>query len=146
MGESNTRSQSPYDPEIHIMEEVEVPTSSPVHGEPALGGGVGVGAWAPPDNGEGMDLDSVPDMAGAGDCARSGVGGLSSGQVSLRVAGGQDEAIDLAMDLGLDEAAEALSRAGGAGDQEVPAANDGGQPTSNLNKWLRNKKRHRRHK
>ena len=66
--------------------------------------------------------------------------------MSLREAVGQDEAIDLAMDLGLDEAAEALSRAGGAGDQEVPAANDGGQPPSNLNKWLRNKKRHRRHK
>ena len=124
------------------MEEVEVPNSSPVQGGPALGGGVGVGAWAPPDDGEGMDLDSVADMAGAGDGARSGVGGLSSGQVSLREAGGQDEAID----LGLDEAAEALSGAGGASDQEVPAANDGGQPPSNLNKWLRNKKRHRRHK
>ena len=103
------------------MEEVEVPNSSPVHGEPALGGGVGVGAWAPPDDGEGMDLDSVTDMAGAGDGARSGVVGLSSGQVSLREAVGQDEAIDLAMDLDLDEAAAALSRAGGAGDQEVPA-------------------------
>ena len=79
LGESTTRSESPYDPAIHIMEEVEVPNSSPVHGEPALGGGVGVGAWAPPDNGEGMDLDSVTDMAGAGDSARSGVGGLGSG-------------------------------------------------------------------
>ena len=64
----------------------------------------------------------------------------------MREGGGQDEAIDLAMDLDLDEAAAALSRAGGAGDQEVPAAHDGGQPPSNLNKWLRNKKRHRRHK
>ena len=63
------------------MEEVEVPNSFPVHGEPALGGGVGVGAWAPPDDGEGMDLDSVTDMAGAGDGARSGVGGLGSGQI-----------------------------------------------------------------
>ena len=43
----------PLDQKAHmtrnsIPEEVEVPTSSPVHGEPALGGGVGVGAWAPP--------------------------------------------------------------------------------------------------
>ena len=123
MGESTTRSQSPYDQELHTMEEVEVPNSSPVHGEPALGG---VGAWSPPDVDEGMDLDPVTDMAVAGDDARSGVGGLSSGQVRLREGVGQDEAIDLAMDLGLDEAAEALSGAGGAGDQEVPAANDGG--------------------
>jgi hypothetical protein len=70
LGESTTRSQSPYDPEIHTMEEVDVPTSSPVHGEPALGGGPGVGSWAPPDDGEGMDLDSVTDMEGAGDAAR----------------------------------------------------------------------------
>ena len=35
-------------------------------------------------------------MAGAGGGARSGVGGLSSGQGSLMEAGGQDEAIDLA--------------------------------------------------
>ena len=85
MGESTTRSQSPYDPELHTMEEVEMPTSSPVRDESALGEGVGVGAWAPPDDGKGMDLDSVTDMAGAGDGARSGVGGLDSGQpVSLQ--------------------------------------------------------------
>ena len=52
-----------------------MPTSSPVHGEPELRG-VGVGAWGPPAAGEGMDLDSVTDIAGAGDGARSGVGGL----------------------------------------------------------------------
>ena len=67
------------------MEEVEMPHSSLVHGEPALSGGVGVGAWGFPADGEGMDLDSVTDMAGAGDGARSGVGGLDSGQpVSLQ--------------------------------------------------------------
>jgi hypothetical protein len=43
LGESTTRSQSPYDPAIHTMEEVDVPNSSPVHGEPGLGGGVGGG-------------------------------------------------------------------------------------------------------
>ena len=53
-----------------------------------------MGAWAPPDNGEGMDLDSVTDMAGAGDSARAGVGGLGLGQVSVREAGGPDEAMD----------------------------------------------------
>ena len=93
LGESTTRSQSPYDLAIHTMEEVDVP-------KPALGSGVGVGAWGLPADGEGMDLDSVTDMAGAGDGARSGVGGLGSGQVSLREAGGQDEAMAFASDLG----------------------------------------------
>ena len=36
-----------------------------------------------PDDCEGMDLDSVPDMAGAGDGARSDVGRLGLGQVRL---------------------------------------------------------------
>ena len=88
MGESTTRSQSPYDPAIHTMEEVDVTAST---GDNAVGG---VGAWAPPDNGEGMDLDSVTDMAGAGDSARSGVGGLGSGQVRL----GEDRAVLSAAD------------------------------------------------
>ena len=61
------------------MEEVDVPNSSLVHGEPALRGGVGVGAW-PPDDGEGMHVDSVTDIAGAGEGAQSGVDGLDSGQ------------------------------------------------------------------
>ena len=64
MGESTTRSQSPYDPELHTMEEVDVPNSSLVHGEPALSGGVGVGGWAPLDDGEGMDLDQTADAPG----------------------------------------------------------------------------------
>ena len=42
-----------------------------------------MGAWGPPDDGEGMDVDSVTDMAGVGVGARSGVG-LGSGEVSLR--------------------------------------------------------------
>ena len=58
LGESTTRSQSPYDPEIHIIRwRKDVPTSFPVHGESAPGRGVGVGAWGPPHDGEGMDLD-----------------------------------------------------------------------------------------
>ena len=97
MGESTTRSQSPYDPAIHTMEEVDVPTSSLVHGEPALSGGVGVGGWAPLDDGEGMRVEAVTDMAGAGDGALSGVGGLGSGhQVSLQEVGaeaGQSEVV-----------------------------------------------------
>jgi hypothetical protein len=62
------------------MEEVDVP-------KPALGSGVGVGAWGLPADGEGMDLDSVTDMAGAGDVAQSDFGRLGSGQVSLVEAG-----------------------------------------------------------
>jgi hypothetical protein len=87
LGDSTNRSHSPYDPAIHTMEEVDVPNSSAVHGEPALGGGVGVGSWGPPTEGEGMELDSVTDIAGAGDGAWSGVGGLGSGQVRLVAAG-----------------------------------------------------------
>ena len=103
MGESTTRSQSPYDPAIHTMEEVDVTAS---RCDNAVGG---VGAWAPPDNGEGMDLDSVTDMAGAGDCARSDVGRLGLGQVSVREAGGPDEAMDCVSTLE-DPAADASSR------------------------------------
>ena len=35
---------SPLDPAIHTFQEAEVPSSPPVRGEPALGGGVGVGS------------------------------------------------------------------------------------------------------
>jgi hypothetical protein len=66
-------------PVIHTIQEADVSSSPPVRGEPALGGGVGVGAGGPPVDGEGMDLDT----AGAADGARSGVGGLCSGQMSL---------------------------------------------------------------
>ena len=45
------------------------------------------GSFKPNCDGEGMDLESVTDMAGAGDGARSGVGGLGPGQVGVRVAG-----------------------------------------------------------
>jgi hypothetical protein len=80
LGKSRARSDSPYDEAIHTMQEADVPSSRPVRSEPALGGGVGVGAWGPQDGGNGMALDSVTDMAGAGACARSGVGSLGSGQ------------------------------------------------------------------
>ena len=72
-----------------------MPTSSPVHGEPALSGGVGVGAWVPPDDGEGMHVhvDSVTAVAGAGDGARSGVSGLDSGQVRLGEGVDRDRAV-----------------------------------------------------
>ena len=75
-----------------------MPNSSPMHCEPALGGGVGVGARAPPDDGEGMDLDSVTDVAGPGDGAQSGVAGLGSGQVRQvgGVSGALPEGVDAA--------------------------------------------------
>ena len=44
------------------MEEVDVRNSSPGHGENTLWGDVGVGTCGPPADGEGMDLDSVPDV------------------------------------------------------------------------------------
>ena len=50
-------------------------------------GGVGVGAWGPPDDGEGMRVDSVTDLAGAVDSAWSSVGVLGLGQVGVRAAG-----------------------------------------------------------
>ena len=111
MGESTTRSQSPYDPELHTMEEVEVPNSSPVHGEPALGG---VGAWAPPDVGEGMDLDPVTDMAGTGDGALTGVVGLGSGQ-------GPVEVVD---SIGLSAAGGTLARPSAGCGEDVAVVGD----------------------
>ena len=56
-----------------------MPSSRPVRGEPALGGGVEGGAWESQDSGQGMALDSVTDMAGAGDSARSGQVRLGEG-------------------------------------------------------------------
>ena len=41
------------------MQEEDMPSSQPVQVAPVLGGGIGVGAWGPPDVDEGMDLDSV---------------------------------------------------------------------------------------
>jgi hypothetical protein len=107
------------------MEEVEMPISSPVRDESALGGGVGVGTWAPLDDGEGMELDSVTAMAGAGAGARLGVGGLGSGQMDpVEVVHGVVPvpgvgADDVAMDLGLAGASAALSGAGGAGRKAI---------------------------
>ena len=66
MGESSARCDSPYADAVRPMQAADVQSSRPVRSEPALGGGVGVGAWAPQDGGHGMAVDSVPDMAGAG--------------------------------------------------------------------------------
>ena len=91
--EFSPRDPDPGKPPFDIAHEYErhylsvLPRSTGMHD---LGGvradnldgmraGVGVGAWRPPGGGEGMDVDSVPDIAGAGDGARSGVGGLASG-------------------------------------------------------------------
>ena len=57
-----------------------MPSSRHVRGEPALRGGVGMGAWASQDGGHSMAVDSVTDMADAGASARQGVGGLGLGQ------------------------------------------------------------------
>ena len=78
-GASRARSQSPSDAAVHTMQDDDVPSSRQVRGEPALGGGVGGGAWGPPDGGHSMAVDSVPDMAGAAVSAPPGVGGLGSG-------------------------------------------------------------------
>ena len=72
--DGDDRSDSPYDPAIHgDMEEADVTTSTPVRGQPALGGVVGAGARQPPDDAEPMELDLDPDTAVRGDGARSGV-------------------------------------------------------------------------
>ena len=65
LGESGARSQSPYDAAVHTMPEDDVPSSRQGRGEPALGGGVGVGAWAPQDGG--TRVRSVPALEGADD-------------------------------------------------------------------------------
>ena len=77
----DARSDSPYDEAIHTTQEADVPSPRPVRAEPALGGGVGGGTWGLQDSGHCMALHSVTDMAGVGAGARSGVGGLGSGQV-----------------------------------------------------------------
>ena len=125
-----------------------MPNSSPVHGEPALGG---VGAWAPPDVGEGMDLDPVTDMAGTGDGALTGVVGLGSGQVrqvggvsgalpkgvgvassSVPVASARSHPRDEVLDLGLDSAmpgdtANSCREEGAGRDGAAPAARTKGR-------------------
>ena len=57
-GGSSARSDGPSDEAIHTMTEADGPSSPPVRVEPAVGGGVGVGAWGPQDGGHGMALDS----------------------------------------------------------------------------------------
>jgi hypothetical protein len=66
LGESRARSDSPYDEAIHSMQEADVQRLRPVHSEPALGGGLEVGAWGPHDGGNGMALDSVPGVSALG--------------------------------------------------------------------------------
>jgi len=83
LGDSGARSERPYDDAVHTMQEADVPSSRPVRGEPPLGGCVEVGVGALQDGGNGMALDSVTDTAVDGVGARSGVGGLGSGQGRL---------------------------------------------------------------
>jgi hypothetical protein len=80
LGESRARSHSPCDAAIHTMPGADVPSSRPVRGEPALRGGVEGEPWESQDSGNSGALDSATDMAGASAGARSGVGGLGSGQ------------------------------------------------------------------
>ena len=54
LGESSASSERPYDETVYTMQEADVPSSRPVRGEPALGGGVAVEAWAPQDGGRGL--------------------------------------------------------------------------------------------
>ena len=118
------------------MEEVDVPNSSLVHGEPALSGGVGVGGWASLDDGEGMELDSVTVMAGAGEGARSGVGGLGSGR-EVSLAGG------MVVGVVLSAAAGASARPG----VDHPAAERGSvaaDPIANRHSGIRRRAKKKR--
>lgn len=73
--------------ERHYLSVLPQPTATHddlggMHADSLAGGraGVGMRGWRPLGDGVGMDVDSVTDMAGADDGARSGVGGLASGQ------------------------------------------------------------------
>ena len=79
------------------MQETAVPSSRPVRGESALGGGVEVQAWGPHDGGSRME--STNDTPGTGASPRSGVSSLGSGQVCVRAAGGAHDTTDLAGNL-----------------------------------------------
>ena len=85
-----------------------------MRGGPALSGGVGVGAWAPPDDGEGMLVESVTDMPGQGDGARSDVVGLGSGQ-------GPVEVVD---SIGLSAAGGTLARPSAGCGEDVAVVGD----------------------
>jgi hypothetical protein len=139
LGDSRARSQSPYDEAVHTMQEADVQSSRPVRGAPALGGGVGVGAWASQDGDHGMAVDSVPDMAGAVHCtctALGGSGGSGDGTaggdavgVRVAVAGGGDGGASRAADEGVHRVVpgqpEAETVAGGSYGGGVPGGADG---------------------
>ena len=83
LGASRARSHSPCDAAIPTMQEAAVPSSRPVRGEPALGGGLGMGTSGRQDGGHTLALDSVQDMPVAvlGSChALGGGGGSDSGR------------------------------------------------------------------
>ena len=158
LGESRQLSDSVCDAAVHTMQEADAQSSPTVRLEPALGDGVGGGEWGSQDSGNGMALDSATALAVAGAGARSGVGGLGSGQV------GPDEVVD---GLGLSAAGgasarpstacgEAMDVVGGIdmqlalADTVAPAADSpspviGDPPTSFTYKqrrvWLRNQRR-----
>ena len=83
LGASRARSHSPCAAAIPTMQEAAVPSSRPVRGEPALGGGLGMGTSGRQDGGHTLALDSVQDMPVAvlGSChALGGGGGSDSGR------------------------------------------------------------------
>ena len=137
--ESSARCDSRYDDAVRPMQAADVQSSRPVRSEPALGGGIGVGAWAPQDGGHGMAVDSVPDMAGAEHGTRtalSGSGGSGDGRaggdavdVRVDIAGGGDGGTGRAADMGVDRVAqgqlEAEMVAGGPYGGDVQGNADG---------------------
>ena len=115
-GASRARSQSPYDAAVHTMQDDDVPSSRQVRGEPALGGGVGVGAWAPQDGG--TRVRSVTALEGAADedvdtGGRGAIeGGSDTGRALLRPASQTDSG-------GVDDVPHPGSQ--GAADQQAAA-------------------------
>ena len=139
LGASTARSERPYDEAVRPLQGPDVPSLHHVRGEPAVGGGVAVGAWAPHDGGHSLAVDSVPDMAGAVHCTCTDLGGSGgSGDgtaggdavgVRVAVAGGGDGGASRAPDEGVHRVVpgqpEAETVAGGSCGGAVPGGADG---------------------